>query len=68
VRLGDHGDDHVAARSAGATWLTRPSRSGTGGARTATTPTGSGIEKEKKGWATGLTEPRTAWSLSVQPA
>ena len=38
------------------------------GAITPTTPDGSGIVKLKCGVATGLTEPSTAWTLSVQPA
>ena len=54
--------------STGASTLTRPSSEDCCGARTATTPVGSGIEKSKYGPATGLAPPRTAASLSVQPA
>ena len=54
--------------STGPSTLTRPSRELRCGARTATTPVGSGVEKPKYGPATGLLLPSTAASLSVQPA
>src|SRR5919206_515787 len=54
--------------STGARTLTRPSRDDCCGARTATTPVGSGRLKSKYGAATGLAPPSTAASLSVQPA
>ena len=52
----------------GASTLTSPSSEDCCGARTATTPVGSGIEKSKYGPATGFAPPRTAASLSVHPA
>ena len=52
----------------GAITDTSPSSGDPGGARIATTPVGSGVEKEKYGPATGLALPSTAVSLSVQPA
>src|ERR687889_1722021 len=54
--------------STGASTLTRPSSDDCWGARTATTPLGSGSEKSKYGPATGLAPPSTAASLSVHPA
>jgi hypothetical protein len=54
--------------STGASTLTSPSSDEACGARTATTPVGSGRLKSKYGPATGLVPPRTAASLSVQPA
>ena len=67
------GSDRIAtttlpAASAGAISATRPSSSGASGATTPTTPVGSGRLKERKGAATGLIPPSTAWNLSVQPA
>jgi len=52
----------------GATTLISPSSDDCCGARTATTPVGSGVENEKYGPATGFELPRTAAILSVQPA
>ena len=52
----------------GASTLTRPSRPDSGGARTATTPVGSGTLKLKYGPATGLAAPATWATLSGQPA
>src|SRR5438067_3064174 len=54
--------------SAGTTRETRPSSGGSSGARTATTPVGSGTVKLKYGPATGFDEPSTCASLSAQPA
>ena len=51
----------------GASTETRPS-SDEAGATTATTPVGSGTEKSKYGPATGLEEPCTWCTLSLQPA
>src|SRR5215212_2592036 len=47
---------------------TSPSRDGSSGAITATTPVGSGTVKLKYGPATGFEPPSTCASLSVQPA
>ena len=52
----------------GATTLTRPSRLEPAGARTATTPVGSGVDRLKNGPATGLALPTTWVILSAQPA
>lgn len=52
----------------GATTDTRPRKDDFCGARTATTPVGSGEERLKKGPATGLPPPTTWAILSVQPA
>src|SRR5215470_1613285 len=52
----------------GATTLTRPSRLDSAGARTATTPVGSGTLKLKNGPATGFEAPATCATLSAQPA
>src|SRR5215467_288263 len=52
----------------GATTLTSPSRLDSAGARTATTPVGSGTLKLKYGPATGLDAPATCATLSAQPA
>ena len=54
--------------STGASTETRPSRLESCGARTATTPVGSGREKLKYGPATGLVPPTTCANLSAQPA
>ena len=56
------------AASAGAISATSPRSGGSSGATTPTTPVGSGGEKDRNGIATGLTPPRTAGSLSAQPA
>ena len=53
---------------AGATTETRPSNDDSWGARTATTPVGSGVLRLKNGPATGLALPTTCVSLSAQPA
>ena len=53
---------------AGAMTDTSPSSGLSCGARTATTPVGSGTEKLKYGPATGLAPPRTWAILSDQPA
>ena len=53
---------------AGATTLTSPSSDDSCGARTATTPVGSGVERLKNGPATGLAPPTTWVILSAQPA
>jgi hypothetical protein len=58
----------LPAASTGATTLTSPSSELRCGARTATTPVGSGTENPKYGPATGLLLPRTPASLSVHPA
>ena len=52
----------------GATTLTSPSSEDCCGARTPTTPVGSGSEKLKNGAATGLVPPTTCVILSAQPA
>src|SRR5205085_11804204 len=52
----------------GAITLTRPRRLESAGARTATTPVGSGVERLKNGPATGLALPTTWVTLSAQPA
>src|SRR5215212_2661512 len=52
----------------GASTLTSPSSADSCGASTATTPVGSGTEKSKYGPATGFAVPRTAVTLSAQPA
>ncbi len=54
--------------STGASTETRPSSEERCGARTATTPVGSGEERLKKGPATGLAPPATWAILSVHPA
>ncbi len=46
----------------------RPSSGASGGATTATTPVGSGVDRLKYGPATGFAAPRTAPILSDQPA
>src|SRR5262245_30292653 len=53
---------------AGASTLTSPSSEDDCGARTPTTPVGSGTEKEKYGPATGFDAPSTVAILSAQPA
>ena len=53
---------------AGATTETSPSSEDSCGARTATTPVGSGVDRLKNGPATGLALPTTWVSLSAQPA
>src|SRR5690606_30949407 len=52
----------------GAITETRPRNDDSWGARTATTPMGSGVERLKNGPATGLPPPTTWAILSVQPA
>src|SRR5213592_2968664 len=52
----------------GASRETSPSSAGSSGARTPTTPVGSGIVKLKYGAATGFAPPSTCGSLSAQPA
>src|SRR4029079_14966933 len=54
--------------STGASTLTSPSSDDRCGARTATTPVGSGAERLKYGPATGLALPATCAPLSVHPA
>ena len=54
--------------SAGARRETSPSSGGSSGARTPTTPVGSGTVKLKYGPATGFEPPSTCASLSAQPA
>src|SRR5205823_8173183 len=54
--------------SGGSRRVTRPSRGGSSGARTATRPVGSGTVKLKYGPATGFDPPSTCGSLSAQPA
>ena len=54
--------------AAGATTLIRPSSDDSWGARTATTPVGSGVERLKNGPATGLALPTTWVILSAHPA
>ncbi len=52
----------------GAITETRPRSEDSSGARTATTPVGSGVERLKNGPATGLALPTTWASLSAHPA
>src|SRR5919202_5457265 len=52
----------------GASRVTIPSSGGSSGARTPTTPVGSGTVKLKYGPATGLADPSTCASLSAHPA
>ncbi len=52
----------------GATTEISPSSEDSCGARTATTPVGSGVDRLKNGPATGLALPTTWVSLSAQPA
>ena len=52
----------------GASTDTRPSSEEACGARTATTPVGSGAEMSKYGPATGFSPPRTWANLSDHPA
>ena len=52
----------------GATTETRPRKDESWGARTVTTPVGSGVERLKNGPATGFAPPTTWPILSVQPA
>src|SRR5919201_1686920 len=54
--------------SAGTMRETSPSRGGSSGASTPTTPVGSGTVKLKYGPATGFDDPSTCASLSAQPA
>src|SRR5262249_53331013 len=54
--------------STGANRDTSPSRGGSSGASTPTTPVGSGTVKLKYGPATGFAEPSTCASLSAHPA
>src|SRR5262249_48889751 len=53
---------------AGAILETSPPSGGSDGARSATTPVGSGIVKLKYGPATGFAPPSTCDSLSAHPA
>src|ERR1051325_8467098 len=55
-------------RITGATSETSASKDGSSGARTTTTPEGSGMVKLKCDVATGFTLPNTCEYLSVQPA
>lgn len=52
----------------GAITETRPRNEDSWGARTVTTPVGSGVDRLKNGPATGLAPPTTWAILSVQPA
>src|SRR3954465_2894321 len=52
----------------GASRATSPPSAGSSGARTPTTPVGSGMVKLKYGAATALAPPNTCASLSAQPA
>ena len=52
----------------GANRDTRPSRAGSSGAITPTTPVGSAVEILKNGPATGFRFPTTCWYLSAHPA
>src|SRR5919201_3074405 len=54
--------------SGGTRRVTSPSNDGSSGARTATTPVGSGTVKLKYGPATGFELPSTCASLSAHPA
>ena len=67
--LGGDDDGRVAADERRQRGATRgPRARGSGGARIATTPVGSGIVKLKYGPATGFAPPSTWASLSAQPA
>ena len=63
MRLGGDRDDGIAAHE-----RREDPRDEAGGARTATTPVGSGTVKLKYGPATGFEPPSTSDSLSAQPA
>ena len=68
LRLGRDDDDGVPADERRRDPATSPSSGGSSGARTPTTPVGSGTVKLKYGPATGFAEPSTCASLSAQPA